>query len=38
MTNLPPWTCPGCGKQYDDPVDVPPICPECGEYADEEPE
>lgn len=34
VTQIPDWTCPGCGKTYADPADVPTTCPECGEYAD----
>jgi hypothetical protein len=34
----PDWECPGCGKTYPDPADVPPQCPDCGEYADHDPE
>lgn len=46
MTNAPSrltddemkWTCPGCGKEYGEPANVPARCPDCGEYADDEPE
>lgn len=37
-TNLSDWTCQGCGRTYLDPADVPPQCPDCGEYADHEEE
>lgn len=37
ITHDPDWAC-SCGKTYADPADVPTRCPDCGEYADHDPE
>lgn len=37
LADIPDWACLGCGKSYSNLADVPTQCPECGEYADDEP-